>query len=232
MGEMADYDAGDGIDDWPEEARVEFDSSSFGTVVYATGGVGGSNVAVGGNGPPIKVQYSLNDWFNMLIAARKDYYHNPNGFERGAYDNKYPKAIISRVMSEKGRGDMRIDIEARVQQVLEERQVQAEVEKRLKLIEAYGEDNFPEGAVIRFKKQFRPDSTAYSYAAIKVNGQWYTSGPKSTRAYSWLELVAWLVAGVPVTNIEKMIPANEEGRVRVEVAEEDATAERAARYRD
>jgi hypothetical protein len=209
MGEMADYDAGDGIDDWPGEARVEFDAM--------LGGRGSGNVAVGGNGPPIKVyggnaevqfRYSVTDWHRLLVAAEQDCLNDPDGFIRRKYDDKYPKAVIDKVLKKRGYA-MIIDVDARVQQVLEERQVQAEVEKRLKLIEAYGDDNFPEGAVIRFKKQFRPDSTAYSYAAIKANGQWYTSGPKSTRAYSWLELVAWLVAGVPVTNIEKMIPTNE-----------------------
>jgi hypothetical protein len=172
------------------------------------GGRGSGNVAVGGNAE-VQFRYTVTDWFDMLIAARKDQGRDPIAFACGAYNYRYPKAIIDKVLKQERVRDMRIDVDARVQQVLEERQVQAEVEKRLQLIEAYGEDNFPEGAVIRFKKQFRPDSTAYSYAAIKANGQWYTSGPKSTRAYSWLELVAWLVAGVPVTNIEKMIPTNE-----------------------
>jgi hypothetical protein len=113
------------------------------------------------------------------------------------------------------------DVEAEVAARLRERQIEAEVEKRLRLVAAYGKDNFPVGAVIRFRKQFKPDGKLYAYAAIKCEDGWYTSGPRTPKGYSWDELVAWLVSAVPVTNIEKMVPANAESEVREQVAKED-----------
>lgn len=56
----------------------------------------------------------------------------------------------------------------------------------------YGED-LPDGAVITFTKTFSagPNAKRYDYAAIRCNGTWYTTGPKSPKSYTWAELVAW-----------------------------------------
>lgn len=100
-------------------------------------------------------------------------------------------------------------VDARVAAILRERQAQAEVEKRLKLIEAYGEDCYPEGAVIRFKKQFAKDGKQYSYAAIKAEGKWYTTGYNAPKGFNWDEFVIWLVSmGISVQTVEKMIPSD------------------------
>jgi hypothetical protein len=37
----------------------------------------------------------------------------------------------------------------------------------------------------------------FSYAAIRVNGIWYTTGPKSPKGYPWEELLSWLDDPVP-----------------------------------
>lgn len=107
-------------------------------------------------------------------------------------------------------GGVNREIEAEVARTLRQKQIDAEVAKRLKLIEAYGKDTYPVGAVLRFNKQFTNGGTAYMYAAIKCeNGRWYTSGPKSREGYYWNEFVGWLVGGVPVDQIEAMVPAQE-----------------------
>jgi hypothetical protein len=64
---------------------------------------------------------------------------------------------------------------------------------KLAELSAYGEDNFEEGAVIRFTYIFRPHGTEYSYAAIKCNNLWYTTGPRAPKAYTWEDLVAWWI---------------------------------------
>jgi len=37
----------------------------------------------------------------------------------------------------------------------------------------------------------------FNYAAIRVNGIWYTTGPKSPKGYPWEELLSWLDDPVP-----------------------------------
>lgn len=67
----------------------------------------------------------------------------------------------------------------------------------------FGEDDFPDGAVIIFDKRFNeyqgrpiPWSKPYHYAAIKAAGLWSTTGPKSPKSYTWTELVRWMGDGV------------------------------------
>lgn len=56
----------------------------------------------------------------------------------------------------------------------------------------FGSDDFPEGTVIRFTWRGGPIGKAYSYAAIKADGLWYTTGSKSRESYTWEKLTAWM----------------------------------------
>ena len=67
-----------------------------------------------------------------------------------------------------------------------------EIEKR----ERFPEDNFKEGTVIKYRKRFTPGGINYRYAAIKVNGLWFTTGPRSPKGYTWDELTEWMDDGV------------------------------------
>jgi hypothetical protein len=58
-----------------------------------------------------------------------------------------------------------------------------------------GEDQFKPGDVITFNYRFDKTGRNYSYAALFVNGLWYTTGPRSPKGYTWLELVAWWERG-------------------------------------
>lgn len=51
----------------------------------------------------------------------------------------------------------------------------------------------PDGAlVLWFKRRFQ-SATAYTYAAVKVGGYWYLSGPTmADRRFSWDDLLDWL----------------------------------------
>lgn len=86
----------------------------------------------------------------------------------------------------------------RVTEALQERERHDEVVTRLDIANGYGPDNFTEGTVLRFRRQFRACSDrVYTYAAVKAAGRWYAT---DGTARTWYELVAWLVsAGVPVT---------------------------------
>jgi uncharacterized small protein (DUF1192 family) len=85
--------------------------------------------------------------------------------------------------------------EARTREALLRRRIErmeaelAEIEERR---EKFGPD-LDEGDVVTFTKTFSDakNATRYSYAAIKANGMWYTTGPKSPKAYTWDELTEW-----------------------------------------
>ena len=76
--------------------------------------------------------------------------------------------------------------------------------KELDDLEAkYGADDYKSGDVITFGYRFvdrfaygdgstsRNYTREYKYAAIKCNGLWYTTGPKSPKAYTWDDLIQW-----------------------------------------
>jgi len=52
----------------------------------------------------------------------------------------------------------------------------------------------PDGAnVIWFRKRFTPGGTDYTYAAVQTpEGTWYTTGPRTPKAYTWEDLVEWI----------------------------------------
>ena len=56
------------------------------------------------------------------------------------------------------------------------------------------QDNYQDGTVIVFTKRFSEDRFArvYRYAAIKSEGMWYTTGPKTRTPWVWEQLMDWL----------------------------------------
>jgi len=84
---------------------------------------------------------------------------------------------------------------AEVAERLRQRRIEAEVDRLEQEIADFGEDDYAEGDVVKFTKQFVPGGKAYLYAAIKANDAWYTTGPKSPKGYSWDEFVLWLIGG-------------------------------------
>lgn len=81
----------------------------------------------------------------------------------------------------------------------------------------WGDDDFPDGAVITFTKRFPGGTVDYNYAAIKTIHHnvgedvelWYTTGPKAPKGYTWEELTKWMGNGVEevfyVTALEKFV---------------------------
>jgi len=106
--------------------------------------------------------------------------------------------------------DIGTEVDTVVMDKVRQATIDKEVAKKMTFIEAYGNDPFTNGDVLRFTKRFAvgaPDG--YLYAAIKVDKYWYTTGPRGAK-FTWDEFVAWLVAGSnPVTfdEIESMTPS-------------------------
>ena len=99
-------------------------------------------------------------------------------------------------------------LESEADRIVQDRRRQlaldAEVERKLGLIDDFGPDIYADETVLKFRKQFLGSDTQYIYAAITVAGLWYTSGPKGGR-YTWDEFIAWLVSGdKPTTQFKQL----------------------------
>ena len=55
----------------------------------------------------------------------------------------------------------------------------------------FGDDQ-EDGAVIAFRVRFSKGGVNYDYAALRSQGLWYTTGPKSPKGFTWQELTEWL----------------------------------------
>lgn len=100
-------------------------------------------------------------------------------------------------------------VDAEVRRRIEEQKSQTEIELRLDMIKAYGEDVYDDGACFVFTKRFVLGGTAYTYAVIKAtNGLWYTTG-RMQYGVDWVQLATWLVSGkdpVEFKDLIEMVP--------------------------
>lgn len=98
------------------------------------------------------------------------------------------------------------------------RYLELDIERKLRQLEEleekyakYGEDECEDGVVVIFDYQFVPGGRVYSYAAIKAGGLWYTTGPKSPKAFTWEQFIDWLESAANdvelyvVTEIERLV---------------------------
>jgi hypothetical protein len=99
---------------------------------------------------------------------------------------------------------------------LRQRVIEREVEHRLMLVDMHDVDEFDDGTVLRFTKQYTADGPAYTYVVLKAGGSWYRTGrdcPTVKQKMGWDDLVLWLVSGVdPVEpeRLEFMVPLDDE----------------------
>jgi hypothetical protein len=72
------------------------------------------------------------------------------------------------------------------------------LEEEIAVLDRFGNDDFEEGAVITFDKQFHgPDSKTWTYAGVKVGNLWYLTGSgRHPNCFSWDDLVRFLSEGV------------------------------------
>ncbi len=101
------------------------------------------------------------------------------------------------------------DVDTQVAELIRQKKIDAEVRFKMDLISGFGEDDFEEGTVFKFKKRFSASSTEYSYAAIKAEGKWYNTGPRAPEGRDWDEFVVWLVTGIPASELTLMVEASD-----------------------
>ncbi len=81
--------------------------------------------------------------------------------------------------------------------------VEAEVQRRLDIMESFGEDIFDDGTVVRFVKTYAvgDEEMAYWFAAIKANDRWYVTSTliQQRAGKTWDEFKEFLVSGAQLT---------------------------------
>lgn len=81
--------------------------------------------------------------------------------------------------------------------------VEAEVQRRLDIMESFGEDIFDDGTVVRFVKTYAvgDEEKAYWFAAIKANDRWYVTSTliQQRAGKTWDEFKEFLVSGAQLT---------------------------------
>lgn len=78
----------------------------------------------------------------------------------------------------------------------------AEVREREAAVEAkYGTDQ-EDGKILSWKMRFSKGSTKYLYAAVRTNGLWFTTGPRSPKGFTWAELTSWFDSAHKVYNLK------------------------------
>jgi len=75
----------------------------------------------------------------------------------------------------------------------------ARLAARLEATKRFGDDDWEEGTVIRFDKVFTYGGKTYAYAMLKAGGLWYSTGPRAPKAFTWEEMIAWLLEGPHAT---------------------------------
>lgn len=127
----------------------------------------------------------------------------------------------------KVREALRDQVEEKIRASKEELKRLEEIDKQDRLLDLhrkYGDDGYPDGAVLTFRYRFhkndwssdpctwyRDQATAqrtgkcnntahlsmeYHYAMIKCKDVWYSTGPKAPKAYTWNEMCEWWERGI------------------------------------
>jgi hypothetical protein len=105
--------------------------------------------------------------------------------------------------------------DAKLANILAARKAEVELEKKLALVEQYGEDTFENGTILRFNKLFRKGGLAYEFAILKAAGSWYATGAiNGWERGTWDGLVLSLVSGeYPVAPEEIIVMNDSKGSV-------------------
>lgn len=117
------------------------------------------------------------------------------------------KAIEEELMQT--RNEITLSVDDILREELQRKQMSNELERKRNMAAAYGLDDFKNGTVIAFEKNFdkkqpvgaqeRNSNTgvSYQYAAIKIQGLWYVtcSSQRPLSPMDWPSLVLWLLNG-------------------------------------
>lgn len=144
-------------------------------------------------------------WFEFLLDEKR------RRREQGVGDHEWPaEGLVGFETGNRSGAAVHNAVDAKLREHMQTKRVDREVEERLGFIADYGEDTYDDGTVIKFVKSFVKGGKEYSYAAIKVDGLWYTTGPKVPKGYTWDELILWLVSSDPTLASEVTIMYGQE----------------------
>ena len=112
------------------------------------------------------------------------------------------------------RGDRRAVLKRRIEQA------QAELDE-LDQAQSRYLAQMPDTTVVRFRKRYVPGGTKFWYAAIKIGGQWFTTGSQTygrTGPMSNTTFLRWLAglpagSGQPATKFQVMVPRSIEAAI-------------------
>lgn len=122
----------------------------------------------------------IGELFAELFPQMSYEYARPTTITKGTDMNKYQ---IEREMDALRRQLARLE---------EKLQVQGKFE---------GLRDLEDGSVISFEYAFHAGGIFYSYAAIKVEGQWFTTGPRSPKGYTDDRFIEWLTEAYEVRDL-------------------------------
>lgn len=99
-----------------------------------------------------------------------------------------------------------MSVDDKVRAKLREKLDERKVAEKLAMIDAVGDDTYADLTVISFTKQFEKGGTKYAYAAIKIKNVWFTTGSRGQHAYTWEDLLTFLVSGDVPATFTVMVP--------------------------
>jgi hypothetical protein len=111
-----------------------------------------------------------------------------------AYDDGVRRPLREAMLqTTQSRNTMRVDKTLRA--TIEAQRVESEMRIRLDAYNDLGADVWVDGDVITFTKQFEAGGKEYLYAALKVDGNWYTTSTGQHAPLSWDNLKLFIVSG-------------------------------------
>lgn len=101
-------------------------------------------------------------------------------------------------------------VDMKVAQAIQAKKDQEELTRKLALVEAYGDDVYEDGTMVRFTKEFANSDLEYVYVAVKCIDKWYLTGTINKQGHSWEEFVMFLVSGISVepVDVEEVTPTD------------------------
>jgi hypothetical protein len=137
-------------------------------------------------------QHIVDDFKKLAGYSQADAEYSLKAFAR-AFGNINSKGSTTSMSSKKRALELQLKAIAEALAKLEARPKEP---KRPIFVE--GDELAP---TILFSKSFGTSRGEYSYSAVGINGRWYTTGPRSPKAYSWDELMDWLESTGPMPKL-------------------------------
>jgi hypothetical protein len=88
---------------------------------------------------------------------------------------------------------------------LDRREKQALADKKMGMLDAYGEDVYTNGQVFTFNKRFGTSDVFYQYVVLRTNDVWYITGKDAGKQFTWKNLVLFCLSGPHPVDVEDFV---------------------------